>query len=46
MEPGYLNSVASMDSGDPDNVTYPFKEKHLWVKRKNILLWRVSTSKG
>jgi hypothetical protein len=31
MESGYLNSVASMSSSDPNDIAYPFKDKHLWV---------------
>jgi hypothetical protein len=33
LEPGYLNSVASMHSQDPNNIAHSFKLKHLWVKK-------------
>jgi hypothetical protein len=32
-EPGYLNSIASLHSHDPDNIAHQFKLKHLWVKK-------------
>ena len=32
-EPGYLNSSPKLHSSDPDNVLYPFKEKHLFIKK-------------
>jgi hypothetical protein len=31
--PGYLNSNPKLHTDDPGNVMYPFKEKHLWVKK-------------
>jgi hypothetical protein len=31
--PGFLNSSPSSLTRKPDNVLYPFKEKHLWVKK-------------
>jgi hypothetical protein len=31
--PGYLNSNPKLHIDDPGNVMYPFKEKHLWVKK-------------
>jgi hypothetical protein len=31
--PGYLNSNPRLHIDDPGNVMYPFKEKHLWVKK-------------
>jgi hypothetical protein len=31
MLPGYLNSSPALSSADPNNVIYPFKEKHLLV---------------
>ena len=33
MIPGYLNSSPKLPSIDPNNIIYPFKEKHLWVKK-------------
>jgi hypothetical protein len=33
LEPGFLNSSPKLHSVDPNNVMYPFKEKHLWVKK-------------
>ncbi len=32
-EPGFLNSNPKLHLSDPNNVLYPFKEKHLWVKK-------------
>ena len=32
-EPGYLNSSPKLHTYDPDNILYPFKTKHLWVKK-------------
>jgi hypothetical protein len=35
IEPGYLNSYPKSKT-DPDynnNILYPFKEKHLWIKK-------------
>jgi hypothetical protein len=34
-KPGFLNSRPSMSKYDikPDNILYPFKEKHLWIKK-------------
>jgi hypothetical protein len=29
LEPGFLNSNPKLHSSDPDNVLYPFKEKHI-----------------
>jgi hypothetical protein len=31
--PGFLNSNPKLHSCDPSNVMYPFKEKHLWIKK-------------
>ena len=31
MLPGYLNSSPALSSADPNNIMYPFKEKHLLV---------------
>ena len=31
--PGFLNSSPSSLTRKPDNVLYPFKEKHLWIKK-------------
>jgi hypothetical protein len=33
LEPGFLNSNPKLHSVDPTNVMYPFKEKHLWIKK-------------
>jgi hypothetical protein len=35
LRPGYLNSYPSTNQFNikPDNVLYPFKEKHLWIKK-------------
>jgi hypothetical protein len=33
LEPGYLNSVTTMHSQDPNNIAHTFKLKHLWVKK-------------
>jgi hypothetical protein len=33
LEPGYLNSDPKLHTQDKGNVMYPFKEKHLWVKK-------------
>jgi hypothetical protein len=33
LEPGYINSNPKLLSTDPNNIMYPFKEKHLWVKK-------------
>ena len=33
MIPGYLNSNPKLPTDDPNNIMYPFKEKHLWVKK-------------
>jgi hypothetical protein len=30
---GFLNSDPKFHSNDPENVKYPFKEKHLWIKK-------------
>ena len=32
-EPGFLNSNPKFRSDDPNNIMYPFKEKHLLVKK-------------
>ena len=37
MIPGYLNSDVKRHSDDPNNILYPFKEKHLWVKKSTGL---------
>jgi hypothetical protein len=37
LEPGYLNSNPKLRSSDPNNIMYPFKEKHLWVKKSTGL---------
>jgi hypothetical protein len=31
--PGYLNSDPKLHLHDPRNILYPFKEKHLWIKK-------------
>jgi Terminase large subunit, T4likevirus-type, N-terminal len=31
--PGQLNSNPKLPSKDPNNIIYPFKEKHLWCKK-------------
>jgi hypothetical protein len=31
--PGYLNSNPKLHIDDPGNIMYPFKERHLWVKK-------------
>jgi hypothetical protein len=31
LTPGYFNSRPSSNTYSPDNVMYPFKEKHLWI---------------
>ena len=33
LTPGYLNSNPKLHSQDPKNILYPFKEKHLWIKK-------------
>jgi hypothetical protein len=33
LEPGYLNSNPKLRSSDPNNIMYPFKEKHIWCKK-------------
>jgi hypothetical protein len=33
LEPGFFNSSPKLSTKDPDNILYPFKEKHLWVKK-------------
>jgi hypothetical protein len=33
LEPGYLNSNPKLRSSDPNNIMYPFKEKHIWYKK-------------
>ena len=33
MIPGYLNSSPKLPTTDPNNIMYPFKEKHLWIKK-------------
>jgi hypothetical protein len=33
LKPGYFNSRPASQSYTPGNVLYPFKEKHLWVKK-------------
>jgi hypothetical protein len=33
MIPGYLNSNPKLHSVDSNNIMYPFKEKHLWIKK-------------
>jgi hypothetical protein len=35
--PGYLNSHPKLHTADAGNVMYPFKEKHLWVKKSTGL---------
>jgi hypothetical protein len=35
--PGYLNSNPKLHSHDPRNILYPFKEKHLWIKKSTGL---------
>ena len=35
--PGFLNSSPSSITHKPDNVLYPFKEKHLWIKKSTGL---------
>ena len=37
LTPGYLNSSPSSLTRKPDNVMYPFKEKHLFVKEATWL---------
>jgi hypothetical protein len=37
LEPGYLNSHPKLHSADPGNIMYPFKEKHLWIKKSTGL---------
>ena len=37
LEPGFLNNNPKLHSSDPNNVMYPFKEKHLWVKKSTGL---------
>jgi hypothetical protein len=38
LEPGYLNSSnPKLHSSNPNNIMYPFKEKHLWVKKSTGL---------
>ena len=34
--PGYLNSSPKLPTTDPNNIMYPFKEKHLWVKKVQV----------
>jgi hypothetical protein len=31
--PDYLNSDPKLRTHDPGNIMYPFKEKHLWIKK-------------
>jgi hypothetical protein len=33
LNPGFLNSDPKLPSNDPKNVLYPFKVKHLFVKK-------------
>ena len=33
LEPGYLNSHPKSHTHDPGNILYPFKVKHLWIKK-------------
>ena len=33
LTPGFLNSNPKLHSQDPKNILYPFKEKHLWIKK-------------
>jgi hypothetical protein len=33
LEPGFLNNNPKLRSSDPNNIMYPFKEKHLWAKK-------------
>jgi hypothetical protein len=32
-EPGYFNSDPKLHSSDPGNIMFPFKEKHIWIKK-------------
>ena len=32
-EPGFLNNSPKLRSDDPNNILYPFKEKHLYIKK-------------
>jgi hypothetical protein len=32
-KPGFLNSNPSLHRNNPNNIKYPFKEKHVWVKK-------------
>jgi hypothetical protein len=32
-EPGYFNSSPALSTHDPNNIMYPFKDKHLWIKK-------------
>jgi hypothetical protein len=33
LEPGYFNSDPKLHSSDPSNIMFPFKEKHIWIKK-------------
>jgi hypothetical protein len=35
--PGYLNSDPKLRSTNPNNIMYPFKEKHIWCKKSTGL---------
>jgi hypothetical protein len=37
MIPGYLNYNPKLRSSDPNNIMYPFKEKHIWCKKSTGL---------
>ena len=37
IEPGYFNSNPKLHTDDPGNIMYPFKEKHLWIKKATTL---------
>ena len=37
MIPGYLNSDPKLHTSDPNNIMYPFKEKHIWCKKSTGL---------
>jgi hypothetical protein len=37
MIPGYLNHNPKLRSSDPNNIMYPFKEKHIWCKKSTGL---------
>ena len=36
-EPGFLNNSPKLRSDDPNNILYPFKEKHLYIKKSTGL---------